>query len=151
MKLIAHRGLTNGPDVNLENKPEQIKLSLKEGFDCEIDLWVENSELWLGHDEPEYHIREDFLNELGLWIHAKNLSALRWLTNTQLNYFWHQNDNYTLTSKNDIWVFPGVSLIPGSVAVLPEIWTKPELVKSISECKGICTDFPMIFDSEYNS
>ena len=34
MKFIAHRGLTEGPDVNLENRPEQIEKSLKDGFEC---------------------------------------------------------------------------------------------------------------------
>jgi hypothetical protein len=141
MKLIAHRGLTNGPDVNLENRPDQIKLSLKEGFDCEIDLWVENSELWLGHDGPEYHIREDFLNELGLWIHAKNLSALRWLTNTQLNYFWHQNDDYVITSHKWIWTYPGKDLTACSICVMPE-WKNPTLdgIKDLT-CYGVCSDF----------
>lgn len=141
MKLVAHRGLFNGPDVNLENRPEQISVALKEGFDCEIDLWVENSELWLGHDRPDYHIREEFLNQTGLWIHAKNLSALRWLTNTRLNYFWHQNDDYVITSHAWIWTYPGKDLTTRSVCVMPE-WKNPTLegVKDL-KCYGVCSDF----------
>ena len=40
MIYIAHRGLTNGPDKELENHPEQIKRAISQGFDCEVDLWA---------------------------------------------------------------------------------------------------------------
>jgi glycerophosphoryl diester phosphodiesterase len=43
MKLIAHRGLTDGPNKDLENSPEQILKAIDQGFDCEIDLWIINS------------------------------------------------------------------------------------------------------------
>jgi hypothetical protein len=97
--------------------------------------------LWLGHDRPDYHIREDFLNQFGLWIHAKNLSALRWLTNTQLNYFWHQNDDYVITSHKWIWTYPGKDLTTRSVCVMPE-WKNPTLdgIKDLN-CYGVCSDF----------
>jgi len=52
MKLIAHRGLTQGPNKELENKPEQIISALDQGYDCEIDLWTVNSDFYLGHDAP---------------------------------------------------------------------------------------------------
>ena len=77
MKLIAHRGLYNGPDKNLENRPYQINSALGRGFDCEIDLWVFDDRLYLGHDGPQYNITEDFLQQSGLWIHCKNLADLK--------------------------------------------------------------------------
>jgi hypothetical protein len=141
MKLIAHRGLINGPDVNLENRPEQIELTLTQGFDCEIDLWVINAELYLGHDRPDYPIDKKFLDKFGLWIHAKNLAALRWLTDTSLYYFWHQEDDFTLTSSNHIWTYPGKHLTNKSIAVMPErddeYW---EYVKNL-DIIGVCTDY----------
>ena len=141
MKLIAHRGLTNGPDINLENHPEQILKSLEEGYDCEIDLWIVNSDFYLGHDYPTHPINFKFLDEFGLWIHAKNLSALRWLTTTNLEYFWHQEDNFTLTSHNYIWTYPGKELTQRSVCVMPEL-EDPTLqnVKNIN-CYAICSDY----------
>jgi len=144
MKLIAHRGLTEGPDKQLENQPGQILQAIDQGFDCEIDLWVVNSELVLGHDEPQYNINRNFLIEYGsnLWIHAKNLSALRWLTDEpQLNFFWHQNDDFVLTSKGYIWTYPGKELTTQSIMVLPE-WDYPQLEQFIMpNCYGICSDF----------
>ena len=86
--LIAHRGLQNGPDSSLENHPDQILESLHDGFYCEIDLWKIDEELFLGHDEPQYKIDKWFLKNDRLWIHAKNLDSLFWLTtSTKYNYF----------------------------------------------------------------
>lgn len=150
MKLIAHRGLTNGPDVNLENRPEQIELALSQGFDCEIDLWVINSEFYLGHDRPDYPIDKTFLNTFGLWIHAKNLAALRWLTDTGLYYFWHEGDKFTLTSNNFIWTYPGMELTQRSIAVLPE-WHDPEFKNLPKNCYGICSDYVITIQEKVNS
>ena len=89
MIKIAHRGLINGPDKNLENNPMQIKLALSLGYDVEIDLNVIDGKLFLGHDTPDYQINESFLIQRGLWIHAKNTHALRYLATKfhNLNYF----------------------------------------------------------------
>jgi hypothetical protein len=141
MKLIAHRGLINGPDINLENKPEQIKLALSQGFDCEIDVWFRNSQWFLGHDHPVYKINFEFLEQPGLWIHAKNLDALYVLgADLKLNFFWHQNDNYTLTSQGYIWTYPDLPLTQNSISVMPE-WGHSDLSSYTPNCFGICSDY----------
>jgi len=149
MILIAHRGLFNGPDPKIENHPEQIELALSKGFHCEIDLWVIDSDLFLGHDGPQYLINEKFLDKYGLWIHAKNLSALRWLTKTSLWYFWHQEDDFTLTSNRYIWTYPDKDLTSGSIRLMPE-WKDPEL-KTILDyhCAGICSDYVEKIKTDY--
>jgi hypothetical protein len=141
MKYIAHRGLFNGPDVNLENRPEQIELALKEGYDCEVDLWIVNSDFYLGHDRPDYPIDKKWLERLGLWIHAKNLAALRWLTTTDLEYFWHEEDKFTLTSHNYIWTYPGNELTQRSVMVMPEYVDKSLDTARNAQCYAVCSDF----------
>jgi hypothetical protein len=140
MKLIAHRGLINGPDRSIENAPAQIMRSLSMGFECEVDLRIENDEFYLGHDGPEYHTTESFLRKPGLWIHAKNLNALNWLTTTDLNYFWHQEDDFVVTSYKQIWTYPGKELTPNSVAVMPE-WNDPNFENIPTNCFGICSDY----------
>jgi hypothetical protein len=141
MRLIAHRGLINGPDTTLENKPEQIKLALQHGFDCEVDVWFQDSQWYLGHDCPTYKINFEFLEQPGLWIHAKNLHALYTLgADTKLNFFWHQNDDYTLTSQGYIWTYPNKPLTLNSVSVMPE-WTHSDLSTYNPECFGICSDY----------
>jgi hypothetical protein len=141
MKLIAHRGLFNGPDVNLENRPEQICSALAKGYDCEIDLWVIDSKFFLGHDFPDYEIKENFLSQHGLWIHAKNLPALRYLSETNLAYFWHQNDDCVITSNGYIWTYPEKELTDRSIRLMPE-WKNPELIGvENTQCYAICSDY----------
>lgn len=142
MKLIAHRGLFNGPDVNLENRPEQIELAISQGYDCEIDLTVVNNSLYLGHDFSDYHIEPVFLEKYknNLWIHAKNLDALYWLSSTDYNYFWHQNDDFVLTSHKYIWSYPGKELRSNSIMLMPE-WNTLDIDIHNLGCYGICSDY----------
>ena len=142
MKLIAHRGLTQGPNKNIENHPEQILKAIDQGYDCEIDLWKINADLWLGHDRPQYLIGQKFLdrNYKNLWIHAKNLDSLYFLTGAAYTYFWHENDAFTLTSNRYIWTYPGHELTDQSICVLPE-WGDPNFNKLDSNCYGICSDY----------
>lgn len=141
LRLIAHRGLFTGPDVNLENRPEQIELAIEQGYDCEVDLWCIDNKLFLGHDRPDYAISSDWLRNKPLWIHAKNLDALQFLVDDiKLNYFWHENDAYTLTSLGYIWAFPGKPLSKWSVMVMPE-YVNPGLTDLDFNCFGICSDY----------
>lgn len=141
MKLIAHRGLINGPNKDIENSPNQIEHALSLGFDCEIDIWKIDTDLFLGHDGPQYKIDLSFLSNTKFWIHAKNLEALRFFLTTNLNFFWHQNDDFTLTSHGYIWTYPGKSLTEKSVMVLPEI-TEKNLKNTVNgHYYGICSDF----------
>ena len=59
MKIICHRGNTFGPDPENENKPEVIDYCINQGHDIEIDLWVHNNDLYLGHDEPVFPVPMD--------------------------------------------------------------------------------------------
>lgn len=138
MKIIAHRGLLDGPDVALENHPIIIELAISLGYDVEIDLRYENNTFYLGHDIAQYEISEEWLHERKnyLWIHCKDVAALLKIKSTDLNYFWHENDTCTLTSHGYIWAYPGKQPIEGSVAVLPEIHND-----DVSVCFAVCTDY----------
>ncbi len=135
MIFISHRGFINGPDDNIENNPDHIKFLLNQKINIEIDIYFYKSKFYLGHDEPVYEIKHDFLiNEL-LWCHAKNYEALEELKKTKAHFFWHQEDDYTITSKGFIWVYPGKPLIEGSICVLPEKHNS-----DFSNCYGVCSD-----------
>jgi hypothetical protein len=139
MILIAHRGLADGPDQTFENHPKKIANSLKEGFHCEIDVRYIDGKWFLGHDGPQYEVPYEFLEQPGLWIHAKNLDALYVLgASSTINYFWHQEDDYTLTSQTNIWTYPGLPLTKNSIQVQPEI-TDPEFKSLDFNCLGICS------------
>jgi hypothetical protein len=144
MKLIAHRGLMNGPDQTLENTPDQIDKCLAEGFDVEVDVWWLNGRWWLGHDEPKIATSFYFLKRKGIWIHCKNELVLEKLVAhpRQLHYFWHQTDCYTLTSKGIPWIYPGKQPIYNGVTVLPEEWMDLKDVKLLADNgHGICSDY----------
>jgi hypothetical protein len=138
MKLISHRGNINGKIIEAENRPDYIDDTIRLGYDVEIDLWVVDGKIYLGHDSFQYEINDEWLNERidKLWIHCKNVESLNWIKNTSLHYFWHENDTLTLTSKNYIWVYPGKQPIVGSIAVMPEIFND-----DVSSCLGVCSDF----------
>ena len=56
MLKIAHRGNLYGPDPERENTIEVISEALALGYDVEIDIWLVDGKLYLGHDEPTYLI-----------------------------------------------------------------------------------------------
>ena len=142
MRLISHRGNINGKQHSLENQPNYILKAIEQGYDVEIDIWYTNK-FMLGHDKPQYEFPFDLLEKFHtkLWIHCKNIKAItkikhNYELNTRLNYFWHEHDTITLTSKGYIWAYPGKQPIEGSIAVMPELGND-----DISQCRGVCSDF----------
>jgi hypothetical protein len=139
MILISHRGNINGRLDSWENEPTYIDLAISKGYDVEIDVWYKDNMLWLGHDKPEYGVDfkwfHDRINKL--WIHCKNVESIVHFkeSNHNFNFFWHQEDDITLTSLNYIWVYPGKQPIKNSISVLPELHDD-----NISSCIGICSD-----------
>ena len=73
MIFISHRGNLDGQDKENENKPEQIMKVLDLGYYVEIDVWLINSDIYLGHDSPQYKIDKLFLLNDRLICHAKNI------------------------------------------------------------------------------
>jgi hypothetical protein len=139
MILISHRGNIDGRLENVENSPDYITFALNQGYDVEIDVWYIDSKFYLGHDEPLYKIEEKFLENQNLWCHAKNENALfKMLQNKKIHCFWHQSDDYTLTSKGIPWVYPGKKVSEKGIWVLPER-TNYKNIKI--NCLGICSDY----------
>lgn len=147
MKLIAHRGNISGPNSDEENNPSYIDTALKMSYDVEIDLRYEDQKFYLGHDQAQYKVSQIWLIERknNLWIHCKDLNSLSALSETEIdfNYFWHQNDDFTLTSKNYIWTYPGKQFSLNSIIVVPESNTPLENLIDILDydCFGVCSDY----------
>jgi hypothetical protein len=141
MILISHRGNINGKNPEKENHPSYIQEALSQGYQVEIDVWYKYG-WWLGHDKPQYQWDKDIF-PTGVWCHCKNVEALNMFrTNVQYpclcEYFWHQTDDYTLTSGGYIWTYPGKQLgyFFNSIAVLPETILNWDISRAI----GICSD-----------
>lgn len=141
-RVIAHRGNLNGPDPATENSPEQIEKARKAGFDVEIDVWFVNGQWYTGHNAPQYKVDFSFLDSPRYWLHAKNIEALHFLTEERTeidcDFFWHQNDDYTLTNNGFIWTLPGKPLPEEfGIAVLPE----SIVLYDVNKAWTICTDY----------
>lgn len=113
----------------------------------EVDFWVINNGLYLGHDDPYYKISNVELLPLiwMAWFHCKNVEAIDYCFNHGLNGFWHEEDKYTVTVHGFTWTYRGYILGKRSIAVLPELM--PEW--DISNAWGICTDFPEKYKEMY--
>jgi hypothetical protein len=133
--LISHRGNIFGPQPELENHPDYIQAALESRYDVEIDVWVKDKDIYLGHDKPQYLTNLQFISNPMLWCHAKNSAALE--LRDKCHIFWHEEDERTLTSLNFAWTYPGKTLIKNSIAVLPERFPDWDLTNAV----GICSDF----------
>jgi len=141
MIYIAHRGNLNGPNPEKENHPEYLMDAVSQGYDVEVDVWVIDGKLILGHDSPQYEVKREFILNDSFWHHAKNIQAFYMLNKMRPNYlincFFHDTDDAVLTSGGWLWTYPGKELTPDSIAVLPERVPDWE----IGQAYGICTDF----------
>lgn len=142
MLVISHRGNQDGPGVN-ENDPFQLVATISNGIEVEVDLWYEDDKWFLGHDGPEREVPIDFLLDLKkhAWFHCKNLEALERLSSlhSDLRYFWHENDKFTLTSNGYIWTYPGQKVTDKSIIVDLDL-SSLESYKDIAY--AVCTDYP---------
>jgi len=132
MIIIAHRGNLEGRNPETENHPDQILNAIEEGFDVEVDVWYVDG-WYLGHDEPTYKVTEKFLEGDGLWLHAKSLKAVEKLYKKDVNWFWHEKDKVTITSKGYIWCFPGYE-VDGGIMVEFQQKTDKNII-------GVCTNY----------
>jgi hypothetical protein len=144
MHLISHRGNLTGPSPREENHPDYISKAISKGFEVEIDVWRVNNKWVLGHDEPQYEIEQSFLTPTSanriLWLHMKNIEALHHASGSLVElstFFWHQSDDFTLTSDGHIWTYPGKKLTNKSICVLPG----PPKHDILLTCAGICSDY----------
>ena len=137
MIFISHSGNLAGLNAKLENTPLQIEKVLKQGHDCEIDVLFIDNNYFLGHDEPKYKIPHYNLMHPGLWCHAKNFEALEQMLNDNIHCFWHEGDDYTLTSNGYIWTNTGKTL--GENSILVDLNKKTPITNK--NIKGVCSDY----------
>jgi hypothetical protein len=104
---IAHRGNWRGKLPEKENNPDYINEAINLGYHVEVDVWFKNGNFYLGHDDPQWHTDSDFLSNPRIICHCKNIEALhKMLESGNIHCFWHQRDDYTLTSEGWVWKYP---------------------------------------------
>lgn len=141
MILISHRGNLNGPIKEFENSPAYLDKAMSLGYDVEVDIWYVNNKIYLGHDFPQYEVEEDYIKLISnkAWFHCKDFNILNFFSNSDhdYHYFWHKNDQFTLTSKGFIWTFPGEAVSNKSVIVD----LSSTIDKNSYKCYAICLDY----------
>lgn len=153
MKFIAHRGNLTGKIPERENHPDYILEAIKQGYDVEIDVWYEiGNGFFLGHDKQQYDVKLSWLQKHKdyLWCHAKNLDALNQLINhTEINSFWHQQDDYTLTTHNFIWTYPNKRTISFNFKQIILLLDWNDHIDI--QCGGICSDDIILYKNKYQN
>jgi hypothetical protein len=146
-KLIAHRGNTIGSEAR-ENHPDFIRKAYNAGFDVEVDLWRIENKWILGHDAPQYEVDIQWVIDSSTYCyyHCKNHEALSWLGEnlSRINFFYHNTDLYTLTSKREIWAYPTATPLVNAIVACPEMHQTKELVlQELMQGKwaGVCSDY----------
>lgn len=148
MIFYAHRGNTRGPSM-FENDPFYIVGAIGQKFTPEVDVWCVDGELWFGHDGPDYAVKQEWMRDYARHciFHCKNWEALEAMQQDEWHYFWHQADEYTLTSSGLVWVYPGrpsphtgrfIECAP-NLRELPSTWLNNY---------GICSDYVAILREE---
>jgi hypothetical protein len=148
MKIISHRGNLEGSKSCIENSPSAIENVLANDFDCEVDVFVtKEDEILLGHDFGQFRVEVNWLRERSsrLWLHCKNKQALDYFVKSEsdFNFFWHEKDSYTLTSRGFVWIYPGQDLVSNAIVVLPELTKSDSFLLRNVGVSGICTDWPL--------
>lgn len=162
-KLIAHRGLLEGPSKELENSLILIKNNFKKYpfIINEIDIWIEKK-IFFGHEISGQIVEPSFLieNSKNLILHIKNIDTkfpesieLFKLLNNKCHIYAHDSDNFTITNKGWIWSHPKLGMIPRTICVMPETFidiNSNKFLKNLHLLSGVCTDFPIkILDLKY--
>lgn len=155
--VISHRGNLSGAVKESENTPHSIDLALAKGLHVEIDVRSVEKNLYLGHDSPDLRIDLNFLTDRAdwLWVHCKNSEALNLLMDSGLNFFFHDRDSHTITSKGFVWSRPEFyAFCKREILVLPERLIDSGIkaaALSYSDLYGVCTDFPLEYMKTLNS
>ena len=140
MKLIAHRGNINGPNQELENSPDYLLSAIDKGYDVEVDIWLKNNIMYFGHDKPQHVVMPEIFYKIRdyAWFHCKNIEALSYFIkfHSTAKFFWHQQDDYTLTSSGHIWTYPGKISTNKSIMVDLNNVYKYDILPY-----GVCSDY----------
>ena len=139
MIRIAHRGNFRGVDKERENTIPYLLEAIENGYDVEADVWFEEGKYFLGHDGPEHpvNLSDLFIISDKAWFHAKNYQALINLMHLSLHVFFHDKDEYTLTSRGIVWAYSGKTVGSDGVACMPE--STPGFVVP-ENVYGVCSD-----------
>lgn len=150
MRFYAHRGNLEGRIAERENQPDYIDEAIQAGFGAEVDFWLDGTRLYLGHDDGQYDISPEWLQERKgkLLVHTKNREALDYSLREGLHAFWHTDEDYVMTTWGYTVGYPGkLSVGDKFLLAVPERhWT------NVEDCKpfitfGVLSDYVKLLNN----
>lgn len=139
MIFIAHRGNFEGSDPNKENTIAYMKAAYDEGYGVECDIQLHDGKLYFGHDGPQELVDYEFISRDNVFCHAKTVETFSRLMNLNINCFWHESDQVTLTSEGQIWCYPGIHPLH-SQAIWLDLLGRPLPDRVDIPIYGVCGD-----------
>ena len=147
MRIISHRGNVSGPSPNYENTPAFIDSALSLGLDVEVDLRIVNNKFFLGHDNPDFEVSIDWLNQRkkNLWIHTKNFKSFETLLelNNDFIFFYYTSEPLVLVSNGKIWCHQHDKISNPKNCIVPFLDKSSVLLNRENKWYGVCTDYPI--------
>jgi len=145
MMLIAHRGNMFGA-TRFENEPFYLIKTIEAGCMVEADVRGKDGRLHFGHDEMQYDMPADYFDKYGQMtiFHAKNQEAMDILMDLRAHWFFHDKDDYTLTSFGYVWVYPGKPM-DNSVRYIYVNPSACEVPVGLHKIAGVCSDYVGLF------
>lgn len=149
MIVISHRGNLAGPVPVLENFPSQVDAAIEEGFHVEVDLRVKGGDLYLGHDEPQYGVGPEWIQDRRdkLFLHLKDFDAFKLVARDapDWTFICHSADPYTAVWAPEgylLWLHD-LSLVPDASTLVP-LLSRDQLLhyEYFAVVAGVCTDYP---------
>ena len=94
---------------------------------------------------------ENYSNNLILHIKFINNKSLKALNNLKqilncCHTFCHDDDDFTITSKNWVWSHPKKGIQENFIIVMPEKFLNldsDDELKLLTKSKGVCSDYPL--------
>lgn len=142
MIKIANRGNFAGRNVDRENTSIYIEEAICAGYDVKVDVWLLDKEWYLGYDFPKEKIDISFLERQNIWTHARDLPGYVSLySNSKVHVFWHDKDEFAITSKGIKWGSPGYTTFDGIIS-MPEKYASicDQLRRGALAPLGVCSD-----------
>lgn len=141
--FYAHRGNLEGRIAERENQPEYIDEAIAHGYGAEVDLWKVGDRIYLGHDDGQYDIDLQWLQDRKqfLLVHTKNREALDFCLRNKLHAFWHTDEDYVITTSGYTVGYPGkLSVGENFLLSVPErVWEIEEIGQYITF--GVISDY----------
>lgn len=139
--IISHLGNTDGRNPEAENKLSYVQKALKEGWHVCVDVVFHHGTFILPYDGGFNIAPPALLSKQRVWCRAHDPDTVDALCNVGAHCFLNSENFMSLTSAQFIWTLPPYSLVPRSIAFLPETaeigWV------GNAEPAGLCSNEPM--------